>query len=62
MAALAGKMDTGGIPVWGVLYGEWNPGVMVFGFVFSFAMALVASWIPARRAGRMTITRALRFV
>lgn len=59
--ALAGKMDTGGIPVWGTLYGEWNPGAMLFGFLFSFAMALLASWIPARRAGRMRITKALRF-
>jgi putative ABC transport system permease protein len=62
VASMAKGMDTGGIPVWGILYGEWNPGAMAFGFFFSFAMALIASWIPARKAGRMTITRALRFV
>lgn len=57
---MAGKIDTGGIPVWGTLYGEWNPDKILFGFLFGLAVALVASWIPARRAGAMRITRALR--
>lgn len=57
---IAGKIDTAGIPVWGTLYGEWNPASIAFGFVFGLAVALLASWIPARRAGSMSITRALR--
>jgi ABC-type lipoprotein release transport system permease subunit len=57
---LAGKIDTAGIPVWGTLYGEWNPASIAFGFLFGLAVALIASWIPARRAGAMSITRALR--
>jgi len=59
--AMAGKIDTTGIPVWGTLYGEWNFGAIAFAFVFSLAVSMLASWIPAHRAGRMRITRALRF-
>ncbi len=57
---MAGKMDTTGIPIWGTLYGEWNPLTILFGFCFGLFTALVASYIPARRAGRMRITNALR--
>jgi putative ABC transport system permease protein len=57
---LAGKIDTAGIAVWGTLKGEWNPQAIVFGFFFGMAVALLSSWIPARRAGKMRITRALR--
>jgi ABC-type lipoprotein release transport system permease subunit len=60
MDKIAGKIDTAGMPIWGTLYGEWNPDTIVFGFFFGLAVALVASWIPARRAGAMSITRALR--
>lgn len=60
---LAGNsMDTSAFPVWGTLYGEFSAQRMVFGFCFGTAIAILAAAIPARAAGKMTVTRALRFV
>ena len=52
----------GNIPIAGVMRGEWNPGAMVVGFVFSLLAALLAARVPARKAARLEPTEALRFV
>jgi len=62
MGAFVGKVDMGGLPLSGTLYGEWNPGSMVFGFCFGLVVAFIAARIPAKRASKMEVTDALRFV
>ncbi len=57
-----GDIDTTGMAVWGTLYGEWNIVAMIFAFVFGIAVAILAGLIPSRKAGKLEITRALRFV
>ncbi len=59
---MGGKIDTKGVPFWGTIYGEWNIGTIVFAFLFGVAVALVASLIPARKASRISVTSALKFV
>jgi putative ABC transport system permease protein len=59
--SMIGEIDMG-LPVWGNLYGEWNPDQMVFAAVFGILVALFASRSPARKAARLEVTNALRFV
>jgi putative ABC transport system permease protein len=54
-------LDTSNIPYWGTMYGEWNPPAILFVFFFGILVALAASIIPARMAGRLTVTDALKF-
>jgi ABC-type lipoprotein release transport system permease subunit len=58
---MAGSLGSG-IPFWGRLYGEWNPGAMIFAVIFGLVIALIAAVIPARKAAKMTATDALHFV
>jgi putative ABC transport system permease protein len=58
---MAGSLGSG-IPFWGRLYGEWNPGAMIFAVIFGVVIALIAAVIPARKAAKMTATDALHFV
>lgn len=51
-----------GMPIWGTLYGEWNPSQFVVVVVVGVVVALLSSLSPARRAARMEVTNALRFV
>ena len=51
----------GNLPVGGKLYGEWDVGIMVVGFVFGVVLSVLAARIPARRAARLEPTSALRF-
>ena len=51
-----------GIPVWGTLYGEWNPQTMAAAVVFGIAVSLLASRSPAKKAARLEVTETLRFV
>ena len=62
MEAMLGDIDMGGIPLAGTLRGEWNPGTAAFGFVFGILVAFLSARIPARRAARLEVTDALRFV
>jgi len=57
-----GREMAGGMPIWGTLYGEWNPGQMVVAAIFGVVVSLFASRSPARKAGRLEVTNALRFV
>ncbi len=60
--ALMGKMDLGSIPLAGTLRGEWHPGTILFGVGFGIAASWIAARIPARKASRIEVTDALRFV
>jgi putative ABC transport system permease protein len=51
-----------GMPIWGTLRGEWNPSQFVVIIVVGVVVALLSSLSPARRAARMEVTNALRFV
>jgi putative ABC transport system permease protein len=51
-----------GIAFWGTLYGEWNPGAILFAIGFGLVVAVVSAVIPARKAAKMAATTALRFV
>lgn len=44
----------------GVVYSAWNPPAMVGSFLGGIVLAGVASWLPIRRAVRMTIVDCLR--
>jgi len=51
-----------GMPIWGTLRGEWNPSQFAVIVIVGVAVALLSSLSPARRAARMEVTNALRFV
>ena len=53
--------SSGSLPVSGILRGEWNPTTMLIGFTFGMVVSVLAARIPARRAGRLEPTQALRF-
>jgi len=57
-----GNLDFGSIPITGVMRGEWKPESFAVGLVFGIAVAWLAARIPAKRAGRLEPTEALRFV
>lgn len=54
--------DTSGFPVWGTIYGEWNVVLIIGTFLFGMVTAFCASIVPARKAARMQVIEALRFV
>ncbi|MBN2874092.1 MAG: ABC transporter permease, partial [Spirochaetales bacterium] len=51
-----------GLPIWGTLRGEWNPSQFAVIVIVGVVVALLSSLSPARRASRMEVTNALRFV
>lgn len=51
-----------GMPIWGTLYGEWDVPSMVQAAVFGVLVALLASRSPAKKASKLEVTDALRFV
>ncbi len=62
VAALAKGVDTTGFPMWGIIYGQWNPGTFVWVFIVGVLTATVAALIPAKKAAKMSATHCLRFV
>lgn len=62
IAAAFGNMDFGSIPVNATLYGEWRPQAFAVGLVFGIGVSWLAARIPAKRAGALEPTDALRFV
>ncbi len=57
-----GGLDMGVIPIGDGLRGEWHPGTMAFSFFFGVAASWFSARIPARKAGKLEVTEALRFV
>ncbi len=51
-----------GMPIWGTLRGEWNPVQFVVIMVVGVIVALISSRAPAKRASKLEVTNALRFV
>lgn len=51
-----------GMPVWGVIYGEWNFGAFIVGFIFSLIIAIISAYIPSRYASKLKVTDCLKFV
>lgn len=51
-----------GFPVWGVIYGDWNPPAFLFAFVFAICISTLAAFLPSRHATRIPVTECLRFV
>jgi len=51
-----------GMPIWGTLYGEWDVVSMIQAAVFGVLVALLASRSPAKKASKLEVTDALRFV
>lgn len=62
VAAMTKGVDTTGFPMWGIIYGQWNPVTFVWVFVFGVAVAVIAARIPAKKAAKMSATHCLRFV
>lgn len=60
--AMVGEMDVSGLPVWGTIYGQWSVSMMISGFLFGVIVATLAGVIPSRKAAKMKITEALRYV
>jgi len=57
-----GNLDFGSIPINGVMRGEWKPESFIVGLIFGIGVAWLAARIPAKRAGKLEPTEALRFV
>jgi putative ABC transport system permease protein len=55
-------LDMGSIPMGDALRGEWHPATMAAGFLFGVIASWISARIPAKRAGRLEVTDALRFV
>lgn len=58
---MMGGIDLG-LPISDVLRGEWNPSQMVVAALLGFAVALYSSRSPAKKAAKLEVTVALRFV
>ncbi|GAB1481763.1 ABC transporter permease [Treponema sp.] len=61
IGAMYGDINIG-IPIGDVLYGEWNPAMVLAAGIIGIIIALIASYSPSNRAAKMEVTDALRFV
>lgn len=59
---MIGKIDLGPVPLPGALFGEFHPQIFLLGMLFGILASWVAAGIPARKAARLEVTDALRFV
>jgi putative ABC transport system permease protein len=62
IAAAFGNLDLGAIPVNATLRGEWRPASFAAGLAFGVLVSWLSARIPAKKAGRLEPTEALRFV
>ena len=60
--AMMGKVDLGSMPLAGTLRGEWHPAMILFGVAFGIVASWIAARIPAKKASKIEVTDALRFV
>lgn len=58
---MAEGMDLSNLPIGGIIYGVWNIPQVIGAGIFSTIIATVAAVIPAKKAGKMSVTDALRF-
>ena len=61
-SGMFGDLDLGSLPKYLVLKGEWNGATFAQGFFFGVLVSWLASLLPARKASRIEVTEALRFV
>jgi putative ABC transport system permease protein len=62
LSTVFGSVDLGAYPMNGVLYGELRPSTFVVGIAFGLLASWLAARIPAKRAGKLEPTDALKFV
>ena len=62
MDKVAGSMATQSFGITGSVYGEWHLPVIITMFILGIVIATVAGIIPARKASKIQVTEALRFV
>ncbi|MGC8869569.1 MAG: ABC transporter permease [Brevinematia bacterium] len=51
-----------GMPVWGVIYGVWNPRAFFEGFIFALIVSAFSSYFPSRYASKLKVVDCLKFV
>jgi len=61
-SGMFGNLDLGSLPKYLTLKGEWNGATFAQGFFFGVLVSWLASLMPARKASRIEVTEALRFV
>jgi ABC-type lipoprotein release transport system permease subunit len=61
LSAFGVDMAAFNLPISPVIYGVWKVKSIAFIFIFGVLSALLAAWLPARRAASFVVTRALRF-
>lgn len=55
------QVGEAGLPIDGMIYGEWNLDAFIFSVLFGVVISFVASLPPAMRAAKINVTKALRF-
>ena len=62
MEKISGKIATASYGISGSIYGEWNLPAMALAFCLGVLVATLAGVFPARKASKIQVTSALRFV
>jgi ABC-type transport system, involved in lipoprotein release, permease component len=62
MEKISGKIATASYGISGSIYGEWNLPAMALAFCLGVLVATLAGIFPARKASKIQVTSALRFV
>ena len=58
---LGGKIDASQFPIWGVFYGQWNIKTFIAAFILGIGIAVLAAYVPARKAARISPKECLKF-